>query len=119
MDNKYSRGKQDRPHEKGRENENLKDNDKSKDKESYKEVRGKNVQFFKCLEKGHYSSECPLHRRNMILKEQNISPKAHSSSSSSEEDAPTFEEKIQPCTRELLVVKRILHNTPLKLEESQ
>jgi len=53
-----------------------------------------NILNVKCLEKGHYSSECPYKRRNLILKEQDIKNTETSSSSSNEEETPTFEEEI-------------------------
>jgi len=124
-ENRYLRGKKDRPREKEREQENQRDHDKSNEKYSYKEIRGKNIQCFKFLEKGHCSSECLSQRRNMILREQKISLQTQSYSSSNEEETTTFEEtppseeEIQPCTEELLVVKKILNSTPLELEESQ
>jgi len=44
-----------------------------------------NVQCFKCLEKGHYSFECPR-KRTMILNDQDIKSKDNSYSSPSEEE---------------------------------
>jgi len=89
--------KEGRPCEKDRDKDKQKEKekDKYKDKDSSKEVRGKNIQCFKCLE-------------NVSCKEQDISLIEHSSSSSSEEDTQTSEEEIQPCFRKLLVVKRLL-----------
>nr|KYP60588.1 hypothetical protein KK1_022995 [Cajanus cajan] len=69
------------------------------------------IKCFKCLGKGHITSQCPI-KKTMILRGNDIysSDNTTSSSSSSEEDIQDSSEEVPPCYGDLLVAQRLLAN---------
>ena len=92
-----------KPFEKEREKASLKEKDKNNFASSSKEIKTKKIQCFKCLEKGHYSSECPQ-KINLVLKEQDIE-NIKTSSSSENEEVLNCEEEIEVASGDLFVVQ--------------
>jgi len=105
-------------HEKERDMTQNKPKDKNNYVSSSKEVKAKQVQYFKCIEKGHYSSKRPQ-KQNLILKEQDTKMIETLPSSSKEKKVMSYEENIQPYIKELLVVQRILQNRSLEIDQPQ
>jgi len=60
------------------------------------------VHYFKCLERGHYSSECP-HKRTIILKGENVRSQENFYSSPREKEVD-FEEEVLSYEGESLLV---------------
>nr|KYP61779.1 hypothetical protein KK1_016290 [Cajanus cajan] len=85
--------------------------EKSSLKAPSKESKSSDINYFKCLGKGHISSQCPT-KKTMILRGQYHyssldEATSSSSTSSSEGEVIDLEEEILPCSGDLLMVRRL------------
>uniref|UniRef100_A0A151UFU1 Transposon Ty3-I Gag-Pol polyprotein n=1 Tax=Cajanus cajan TaxID=3821 RepID=A0A151UFU1_CAJCA len=81
---------------------------KSSLKAPSKESKSSDIEYFKCLGRGHIASQCPT-KKTMILRGQDHYSSldeaiSSSSTSSSEDEAIDLEEEILPCSGDLLMV---------------
>nr|KYP33655.1 hypothetical protein KK1_045478 [Cajanus cajan] len=97
-----------------------KEKEKEKDKKntSHTSTKSSEIKCFKCLGRGHITSQCP-HKKDMILRSQDIyssQDEATTSSSSSEDEEEASEEEscevTYPYNGELLMMRRVLNNQP-------
>nr|KYP31276.1 Transposon Ty3-I Gag-Pol polyprotein [Cajanus cajan] len=102
------------------EKEKEKEKDKTSHRTSSKETKTSDIKCFKCLGRGHISSQCPT-KKTMILRGQDhySSLDEATSSSTYEEEILESEEETYPCEGDLLMIRRLLGNQSSDLDQSQ
>uniref|UniRef100_A0A151UE43 CCHC-type domain-containing protein n=1 Tax=Cajanus cajan TaxID=3821 RepID=A0A151UE43_CAJCA len=104
----------------------LKDRPLEKQKEKQKgkpsnETRTSSIKCFKCLGRGHITSQCPINKTMIIRGNEILSEEITSSSSSSlnEKDEILSSSEETPCEDDLFIAQRLLTNQPNDQDQSQ
>jgi len=106
-----------------REREDSLSKDKSKETSknigkdvSTSQPSNRDIQCFKCLGRGHITSQCP-NRRTMILRGRD--EYSNQEDESSGEEGKKDSDGAYPCEGELMMIRRTLHNHPSVNHETQ